>query len=161
MIIAIKIALIVFLAVILIQDCKERAVHVLLFPISAALFMTLHYHIGNKMLFLTYIGINMLLVSLILLVLFLYSKLWLKIDFINGSFGLGDLFFFLIIATAYPTISFIVLFVGAIFFSLMAHYIYRKKQKAKTVPLAGYMALFFGMVIMISFVKGDALLYLW
>ena len=145
MLILIKIALLLSLAVVLIQDLKERLVYWFLFPIIAILSGILHYYNTLPELFYTAVALNLIFTSLLLFIVFLYAKIKLKTRF-NQVFGLGDLFLFLALAFSFSTVSFIVLFISALLFSLVLHVGLNKKNK--TVPLAGYLSLFFGMIYM-------------
>ena len=85
---------------------------------------------------------NFGVVLMILLVLQGYAKLKLKTN-LNTVFGLGDALFFLALCVSFPTVSFIIFFVFSLLFSLLLHFIFKNKAADKTVPLAGYMSLFF------------------
>tara|TARA_R110002072_G_scaffold7503_2_gene40913 strand:- start:705366 stop:705626 length:261 start_codon:yes stop_codon:yes gene_type:complete len=58
--------------------------------------------------------------------------------------GSGDVVFFIFMAFSFPIISFIVLTVFSIMFSLVLHYLFLRFKKGylKTIPLAGFMSLF-------------------
>ena len=157
---AIKIITVMLLLVIFYQDHKERLVSAFLFPLAAVFLGLLHYLQVEKMNFYTGVAGNLIFVSVLLLILFLYSKLKLKMPFLNGSFGLGDLLFFYAICFAFPNFSFIVLFIFSIFFALAVHLFLRSSAKSKTVPLAGYMALFFAITFFISLFYTRHSLYL-
>ena len=156
----VKLITVFLLLVIFYQDVKERLVYGFLFPVTAVFFGILHYYYVEKTSFYIGIGGNIAFVSLLLLVLFLYSKVKLNMPFLNGSFGLGDLLFFYAICFAFPSSSFIILFVFSIFFSLLVHIVLKRQLKDKTVPLAGYMALFFAFTLVISMFYNPVSLYL-
>lgn len=139
---AIKLIVISALGLILFQDVKERQVYWFLFPIVALCSGTLFYSKTLSELFFIAVIMNMIFVSTLLLIVVLYSKITLKKPFKN-TFGSGDVLFFFAIAWSFSTISFIVIFTSALIFSLMLHLIL--KNKTPTVPLAGYMSLFFGL----------------
>ena len=91
--------------------------------------------------------VNITLVTTILLVLYIYSKFILKKKLINESIGTGDVFLFFALCFCFSIISFLVLFVFSLVFSLFVHlFITQKKIVDKTIPLAGYMSLFFSSV---------------
>lgn len=139
--IAIKVTLIFSLIGICYQDHKYRAVWWFIFPIffftAGFLFFS---HIEN--LYFLNIGFNLLILSTILSISYVYALYKMKVKFLNGAFGIGDLFFFLGVAVAFPTITFVILFVFSLFFSLLLHFILSKTRQ-ETVPLAGYASLFF------------------
>lgn len=80
--------------------------------------------------------------------------------FINGSFGLGDLLFFYTVSIAFPSFTFSILFMSSVFFSFVIHLIFKNKLKDETVPLAGYMALFFAIVFFTNIFFNPFHLYL-
>ena len=61
----------------------------------------------------------------------------------EDTFGLGDLLLFIALAFTFASVSFIILFVFGLLFSLILHLLFKNKSKLKTVPLAGYLSLFF------------------
>lgn len=180
----IKIFLVVTLAVIFYQDYRSRMVSVFLFPAAALLFGTLHFLHTDRYVFLISCGINMAFVAIILLVLYLYTTIKLKKRFLNTSFGMGDLWFFIAISLGFPTVTFAILFVFSVLFSLVLHLFFKQKAQVpvipdvkrmytpadepvnankhlqKTVPLAGYMSLFFALVFSVSVFCNFPSLYL-
>lgn len=60
---------------------------------------------------------------------------------IQQMIGLGDILLFLSLSFGFPTVNFLVILVGSLIFSLLAHLINREKRE-DTVPLAGYSSLF-------------------
>ena len=142
MAIFIKIVLILILFYITYQDIKERQVYWFLFPAAALGCGILFYKATISELFLLSVAFNLCFISLLLLVVYLYSKVKLKTPF-SQSFGLGDVLLFVGLAFTFSTLSFLVIFIGALCFALLLHLVV--KQKQPTVPLAGYMSLFFGL----------------
>ena len=158
---ALKLITAVLLCVIFYQDVKSRMVYGFLFPATAVLLGILHYVHVEKVSFFVGIAGNVGFISLLIFILFLYSKIRLKMPFINGSFGLGDLLFFYALCFAFPNFTFTVLFfVFSVFFAMALHLIMRKRQRDKTIPLAGYMALFFAITFCISIFYEPLTLYL-
>lgn len=136
----VKLILIIVLGLILYQDLKERHVYWFLFPLAAICVGILFYFKTLPELFITAIAMNILFVTVLLLAIFLYAKFKLKA---NKAIGLGDILFFLASAFAFSTISFIVIFIGSLIFSLVLHNVLNQNKSVITVPLAGYMSLFF------------------
>jgi len=124
------------------QDLKYRAVYWFLFPILALSLGLLHFLQTTAYIFMTYSLINILLITIILAVLWGYAHFVAKKKFLNHSFGLGDLLFFYACALGFPSYTFILLFVGAIFFSLISYLFLKRRLTTKTVPLAGLMSIF-------------------
>ncbi len=141
------------------QDVKTRYVHVLLFPAIALLAGFVHYSKTIYPVFLYNIGFNFLVTLTILGILFLYSKLVLKSPFLNHTFGLGDLLLFAALSVAFPVYTFIILFVFSILFSMVIHPLFKSGSTQPTLPLAGYMSLFFALVFLINIFFGYPKLY--
>jgi hypothetical protein len=133
------------------QDSKDRKVYWFLYPIIGVLVFVLQIIEISFYPALINGGFNLGFVSLLILVCFLYAKLKLKQPLLKEVFGLGDILFFVAIAFSFSIVSFLILFVFALLFSLLLHLILKHKQTEKTVPLAGYMSLFFGVVYGVSF----------
>jgi hypothetical protein len=154
-----KIALIIVFVFIFIQDFKSRLVYWFLYPLLGILCFFIQT--THNSLYSTLINsvINLVFVVLILITSYGYSWFKLQKHFLKEVFGIGDVLFFLAICFSFSTGSFLILFVFALFFSLILHFFMKQRDKEKTVPLAGYMSLFFGVVYIISFICDGAFLY--
>ncbi|WP_298760654.1 general secretion pathway protein [uncultured Psychroserpens sp.] len=139
----VKLILILLFAMIFFQDYKDRRVHWFLFPLVALCSGFLFYKSTLPELFLVSVALNTFFILFLLLVVTLYSKFVLKVN-VTETFGLGDAFLFISLIFSFSTVSFLVVFVFALFFSLIIHLILKKYSRCKTVPLAGYLSLFFG-----------------
>lgn len=141
------------------QDLKDRSVVWTLFPLLGLLLAYLHVvHLGFE-LFLGYAILNILLVSILILLLFLYTRTIAKKPFLNHSFGLGDLLFFYAFALGFPTTTFIILFSGSILFSTLVYLILKLKKPMETIPLAGLMGIFLIGAISFSLFPNTPSLY--
>jgi len=129
---------------VLLQDIKERQVYSFLFPIIGLCAGVLFYQNTLPQLFYITVAVNFVFVALLIAVVFLYSKLKLKTS-ISNTFGLGDGLLFLALIFSFSSISFVILFVFGLIFSLVLHLILNKNSKYQTVPLAGYLSLFFSI----------------
>lgn len=142
------------------QDFKERAVTWIVFPIIAILLASLHlYHVGLEF-FLFFALYNIVLVSGVVAILWLATKFLFKKRFLDVSFGLGDMLFFYAFALGFPTLTFIILFVVAIGFSLFVFSLLRLFYQIETVPLAGLMGIFLIGVILYSFLPSSPSFYI-
>ena len=133
------------------QDIRDRAVLWTLFPILAIGLLGLFSQYVTWGQLLAFAAINALLVSTVLLLLYLYTKFVMERQFLNISFGLGDLLLFYAMAFGFPTISFTIILVGALFFSLSLTLVLGNKKKWATVPLAGLMGIYMAGILLISF----------
>lgn len=146
-----KLLLVVVFFIVFYQDNKDRFVYWFLYPLIGLLVFSIQ--IGSVKIFLALVNVslNLLFVSFLLLTSYLYSKIRLQAASFKDVFGAGDILFFIFISFSFATASFLVLFVFALFFSLLLHLLFKHKNTDKTVPLAGYMALFFGSIYAVSF----------
>jgi hypothetical protein len=152
-----KLLLIVVFAIVLYQDSKNRLVYWFLYPIIGVLAFAVQLYNLPVIIVFYNLGLNLLFVSFILGVSYLYVK-YRNLDFKN-AIGIGDILFFVFISCTFSVVSFFVLFVFALFFSLILHFILSNKKEQQTVPLAGYMSLFFGAIYTVSFFFNSTFLY--
>lgn len=139
-----KIVLILTFLLIFYQDSKERLVWWFLFPLISIACGTLYVLETSIELFLFSILFNGIFIIILLLILFLYSKFKIKIH-IKEAIGLGDVLLFFALTCTFSLVSFITLFVFSLILSLLIHIVLSKRKVEKTVPLAGYMSLFFAI----------------
>lgn len=154
-----RILLIGVFLIIFIQDCKDRKVYWFLYPIVGVLVFVLQMEVVPIYSVLVNASFNLLFVFVLLFVCYLYAVFKLKKPLLKEVFGLGDVLFFIFIAFSFSIVSFFVLFVFSLVFSLLLHFALQHKQTEKTVPLAGYLSLFFGVVYGISFFWDSNFLY--
>lgn len=155
----VKSLLVVTFVIIFIQDYKSRLVYWFLYPLIGVFsfliqisYNTIYSSLINSLMNLAFVGF-------ILITCYSYSKLKLKQSFLKEVFGLGDVLFLLAICFSFSTVSFLILFVFGLFFSLVLHLILKKSSKDESVPLAGYLSLFFGVIYIISFLCECSFLY--
>ena len=147
------------LLVIFYQDFKERLVYWWLFPITGIIFALIHLNKVGMSQFLIHIAFTMTIVSLLLGVLWVYIKLRPGNLRFKDALGLGDILFLIALALGFSPISFMTLIVFGFLFTLVLHQLLQVKQK-KTVPLAGYLALFFTGVLIFHAFGGYPDLYM-
>ncbi|WP_397301593.1 hypothetical protein [Nonlabens ulvanivorans] len=95
----------------------------------------------------------MTLLSILLFAIFIYARIIKKKDFFS-MIGIGDLLLFLVFVFGYEPSEFVVHFTFAMIFSLVVHLIMKSQYKRHlTVPLAGYMAVFFSVDKLLSFLE--------
>ncbi len=140
----VKIILILTLLYTFYQDFKERKVYWFLFLIIGVTCGILHYTSTLSELFFTSVLMNLAFIVLLLLVVFLYSKFKLGVNF-KDTFGLGDTLLFIALSLTFSTVSFIIVLIFSLIFALVIHLSLKSKSKFSTVPLAGYISLFFAI----------------
>ena len=154
-----KMVVIITFFTILFQDSKDRKVYWFLYPIVGLFAFFIQINESSFLISVTNSMVNLVFVCIILSVCYFYAKLKLKKDFTNDVLGIGDVLFFVFISFSFASISFIVLFVFSLLFSLLLHFVFKNKRLDKTVPLAGYMSLFFGTIYIVSFFCDTNFLY--
>ncbi len=154
-----QLAMIINLALITYQDIKQREVLWFLFPVAALLMGVSYYVHTEPLLFAMNSAMNLSLIVVILMILFLYAKFKLKKSFLQETFGLGDLLFFVAFALGFPFVTFVVVFVFSLLFSLILTLVIQSKEAKPTVPLAGYMAIFLMVVFCVSWMLRKPNLY--
>lgn len=132
------------------QDFKERMVSWILFPALGIVLGGLYLVQLPFSQYYPFVLVNMFLISLVVLILFLYTKYIAKQGFLNVSFGLGDLLFFYALALGFPTMTFLVIFALSMVFALGTTLLWSRTRKLQTIPLAGLMGLFLSLVLLIS-----------
>ncbi|TSE06687.1 MULTISPECIES: hypothetical protein [Aquimarina] len=155
-----KIITISVLAIIIYQDLKDREVFGVMFPILMGLLGFLHYQYTPQINFLYAVLINVGVLIVIMGLLYLYTLIKIKRPFFEEVFGVGDLLFFVALAIGFPTVTFIVLFVFSLIFSLLVWLMIKKKAKHNTVPLAGYMSVFLMVTFVTQWITNTLTLYL-
>ncbi|WP_298341119.1 hypothetical protein [uncultured Algibacter sp.] len=137
---------------------KERQVYWFLFPISGLICALLFYNNTLPELFYLSVTFNFIFIFLLILVLNFYVKFKLKTTILK-AIGLGDLLLFGSLSLSFSTISFIIIFISSLIFSLVLHLASSKNQKLLHVPLAGYMSLFFLITYLIHWSGYVSLVY--
>lgn len=155
----IQIPLFTVLSLIAYQDLKDRMVHWILFPIAAFFMGTLYFTKSGLEQYSLFVIGNLILVITVLSILYMYTKYLRKMEFLDVSFGLGDILFFIAFALGFPTVTFLILFVSSIVFSLLIFLIFNRKGTIENVPLAGFMSIFLIGIYGISFLPKVPSLY--
>ncbi|SNR62945.1 hypothetical protein SAMN04488009_2837 [Maribacter sedimenticola] len=160
MITTVKIALLVILALIAFQDIKDKKVNWVFFPISAIMLFILYQSHSSLQFSFPFLCMNIILITSILGIVFVYTKYIRGMKFLNVSFGLGDVLFFYAFALGFPTITFLVLFTCSIMFSLVISLFNSKDYNITGVPLAGLMSLFLAIILSIDLLPSTPSLYI-
>jgi len=142
------------------QDIKYREVYWFLFLSLLIILGYTHYTNVLPLHFKNAILINIGIILSIVSVLYVYTLIRIKRPFFKEVFGLGDALFFLAIAVAFPTISFTILFVFSLLFSLGIWFVIKNNSKHNTIPLAGYMSIFFMLIYLSSWTTNIVNLYI-
>ena len=158
MIEALKMLLISCFACIAVQDSKDRMVYWVLYLGAALLCAAIQIKVIGYEVTLVNSGINLGFITIIIFAGLLYARLKMRQPFLNAAMGAGDLLLFVGLCFSFNTIAFVVLFVFSLVFSLVVHQVAKDKKHA-TVPLAGYISIFFAAIYLISFFIPDQYLF--
>ena len=123
-----EIIFIITLGVLFYQDIKERKVSVWILLIGMFLGGMIHYLHQPPIVFLSNVGVNSVFIILILGILWMYSKFKLKKKILD-VFGGGDALFFILLALSLPILSFLMVFVFSLIFSLLVFMILKNLFK--------------------------------
>jgi hypothetical protein len=134
-----KLLLITLLFTVLYQDLKDRLVFGFLYPVIGILVFLIQLSFVSFYPALLNLSLNLVFVFFLLSVSYIYSKIRMPHYDVKAIMGIGDVLFFVFISFSFATISFVILFVFSLIFSLLLHFFLKQKQIDKTVPLAGYM----------------------
>ncbi len=160
MIIVIKLFLVIIFLLVFKQDYKSRLVSWILYLLIGITSFTLYLSFVPWQLVLANSVFNLCFISVLITILYLYSKLIKRQSLINNSIGIGDVFLFYALCFIFPIITFILLFVFSLLFSLLLHSLLKEKySQHNSVPLAGYIALFYSVIILFSFFVNNTFLY--
>ncbi len=130
------------LGAIIYQDIKSREVYWFLLPVLMLLFGYQHYQNVLSIHFINAVLVNIAIITLVLSVLYVYTFLKIKKSFFKEVFGPADALFFFALAVAFPTVTFVIIFVFSLLFSLITWIVLKHKSNYNTIPLAGYMSCF-------------------
>ena len=157
MITALNILMIVLLLWIFYEDIKQREITLTVMLLLLLLGGFLNFQKQILEIFLINSIVNILVVTMVVGILWVYSKFKLKAGLFE-VFGSGDLLFFLFLAVSFPITTFLVIFSSSLIFSLLVSMAI-KKSITKWVPLAGLQALFLSVLVGVNQVFGIVNLY--
>lgn len=140
------------------QDYKQRAVYWFLYPILGIISALLFLRREELCVFMMNFVFNFGIIFIILLSCWIYFSFRKKV-FINSAIGTGDILLFFCLCTTYKTHIFIPTFVFSLLFSLILHLALKLVSDQPTVPLAGYIVLFYSGLYLISMFSGNQILF--
>jgi len=152
----VELLILLLLLLIAYQDHKYRGVTWYIFPILCALLAYRSVQIYGLAAVLQHTGINLLFVALQLLILQLYF--WLKHRrwqwIFDTVLGWGDVVFLITIAVYLPVIEYFIFYVSSLILVLLMTLVVRIWSKSvATVPLAGWQALLFLILLSLEHFK--------
>ena len=139
------------------QDFKTRSVAWILFPIIAiAGILYSIYYSGSLSILIKNFAINagfLLLQYFILKIVFQILKRKER-NQLESIIGIGDILFLMVCALFFSLVNFILFYCMSLLFALIFHFLFKisfnKKSYRKTIPLAGFQALFLFIYIFLN-----------
>ena len=142
---ALLVILVVLLGIIVYQDFKSRAISWFLIPLLVIAFIWGGLLSLDLKQFSTYFGVNLslIIINLLGVTIFISVKEKKLTNIIDTYLGLGDVLFFLMLATVFSPINFILFFLGSIFITTIVYGLVAiaSKQKQALITLAGAMSI--------------------
>lgn len=132
------------------SDVRYRVIHVVL-PISIFVLSFLVNYFSKSLNFyeISY-NIGFVLINMLGLILYFSLKDKTFKNPVDTLIGLGDIVFFIAITPLFSLKEYILFFITGLFFSLLIHGVMLLFKKVKTIPLAGYLALFLVVNLMMK-----------
>lgn len=132
----------IMLLVTLYQDVKRRTIHVVLPIVVFCVSIMINYESEVLDFYNMLYNIAFVLINVIGLTVYYSFKEKTVVNPIDTFIGLGDIAFFMALTPLFDLKSFILFFILGLLFSLVIHGVSLLFKKIKTIPLAGYLALF-------------------
>ncbi len=154
---AINIVLIGTLLLVVFQDLKQRAIHVML-PIAIGVLATAKFLIYDNPIqevLVTFTFLVLIMVGLFAYVSFKSKRL---VNPIDSSIGLGDIVFFIAVIPLFFSTSYVIFFTTGMILSILGH-LFFNKRKDLHVPLAGYLSMYLIALLILNFCSTTELLY--
>lgn len=140
--------LLLCLVLVFIQDIKYRKIHVILpIVIFAACFFVMpvkKYDLLEILLFNT----GFFFITLGILTLYMSLKFKKFLNPFQHYFGLGDLLFYVAVTPLFLLKNYILYFILSLIFAILMQFVLKKIIREKTVPLAGFAALFLFIILL-------------
>lgn len=141
---------IVVLTITAYQDFKDRAISwflpILIFVLGCIDFFTVGTWSAKQPL----LSLMFLLVQMsIVYGYFSIKKGTFKINLTNDLLGWGDILFFVAMIPFFDFKTYLTLFISGLIFSLIGHQILNKIQPNKSIPLAGWLSIFYSFYLIL------------
>lgn len=136
-----------------IQDFRDRAISwfLPLFIFATGFIVAL---LNNQINWLSY-SVSFLFIVTQIAIIYLYlvakTRSW-KVDLTNQFLGWGDILFFIALIPLFDYQSFVLLFLGGMLFTLVGQLIFNSFKQSKTVPLAGWLSVFYSLFYSIKII---------
>ncbi|MEP0266057.1 hypothetical protein [Dokdonia sp.] len=145
----ILLGILIILIVIIYQDLKYRVLdlkYAVILLLLCIWYNSIHPILDYKN---TFLITGFILVNVMCLTLYFSAKKRQFINPIDSKIGLGDIVFFVVIAPLFYLKAYILFFITGLLFSLLLYgVVIRFREKQKTIPLAGYLSIYLGLILL-------------
>lgn len=135
------------------QDFRDRAISWFL-PLLICTVGLVNATINEQLDWLSY-SVSFVFIVAQITVIYLYlvfkTRSW-KVDLTNHYLGWGDILFFIAVIPLFDYQSFVFLFLGGMLFTLIGQLILNSFKRSKTVPLAGWLSVFYSLFYSIKII---------
>ncbi len=126
------------------QDFKQREISWILIPLLIILHAIISIRsisLENAVLYFL-INSGFILLQLLFLTVYFSVKNRAFTNIINTYLGIGDIWFFVVLALAFSPVNFILFYLGSLFLTMIGFLVWKglSKSSEKEIPLAGVMA---------------------
>jgi hypothetical protein len=146
--------IIVFLVIVAIQDYLFRSISAVLIPVGTILFGIHSYTTNGFNNFKDYYLLNLIFICIQLSVLLLFFLIKNRrfTNIINSHLGSGDIYFLLVISFFFSPFNFILFLTISLILIMIINVLDRLTNSldAKSIPLAGHLAIFILILILIN-----------
>lgn len=134
--------LILVLTIVIYQDVRKRTIHAFLPCMLLIISCVLNFNSKELNFYDTLYNILFVAINILGVILYFSIKRKNFVNPIDKQIGLGDVVFFIAMAPLFNLQHFMLFFIFGLLFSLITHGIFLVFKDTKTIPLAGYLALF-------------------
>lgn len=149
-----SISISIFMGVMVYQDFKDRSISLIMVILTAILVSWSGYYYLEINQILKFAAINVAIISIHLFVVSIYYFLKNRklTMIVNNQIGLGDILVLIVVCFAFSPLNFTTFLMLSLALTLLFHQLGRQiwKGSAETIPLAGYLSLFYIITLLYS-----------
>jgi hypothetical protein len=123
------------------EDWRYRAITWLVFPLLAIVTLLIFMDLSGNW---KVLGSNLIFIGAVMISLIAYVSVKSRAitNIFVHHFGIGDLLFLVAVAPLFAADNFVLFFISGMMFSGLVHFFTGNRITAKTIPLAGYLAIY-------------------
>jgi len=136
---------------VLYQDLSYRKIHILLPVLLMGALIGLSYHKGEFFVRSIVEILGFILLNIVGVLIYFSIKNKKLINPLKKYIGLGDILFLIAIIPLFMLQSYMLFFITGMLISLMVYGLFKNKLTYKSIPLAGYLSGYLGILMIINF----------